>query len=83
MGILLFLLVAFSYKILKYFKLAYIIKKSILNRVLYHILESILLIYAFYLIYADDFSLVLSLSFIVFISLPASIGQIIYDKEDK
>lgn len=83
MGFMLFIFTASLFQIFKYFKIEHLVIKSVSNQILFHLLEGILFLYAFYLM-NDGKGYVLSWILMYFLLfLPISVYQVRYGDDEK
>lgn len=81
MGFILFIFILLLYDILEYFKLDYLVKINFLTRITFHLIESLIILYAFYLMDDSTSNLIYSVLFIILIVIPLSEYRIVRNKE--
>jgi len=83
MGFVLLIFAAALFRILKYFKVDHIIVQSVLNQIVFHVLEGVLFLCAFYLMnHGKGYLLQWILIYFLFF-LPLSVYQVRYGKDDE
>ena len=81
MGFLLFTLAFALYDILIYLKLNHFVKINIFTRIFFHVIESIIMIYSFYVMYGDTSNLIYSIIFVILFLIPLSEYRIVRSKK--
>ncbi len=83
MGFVLFIFAATFFRILKSFKVDHIVVQNVLNQIVFHVVEGLLFLYAFYLMnHGKGYLLQWILMYFLFL-LPLSVYQVRYGEDDE